>query len=313
MSPGFWALTPFSLAPEEKVRAQAEMKSLGRPGVGEQILAQAGFVDVRRHAVPFAWEFPDPETFARMLASTGPAYEAIQEVGEEEFYRRCVQTATERLREGVPLRAEIDCVGFTARVPQRRAGILMGTAADTEDTQAMAKEDLEMLGFVSNVTKLWMHDPVSRDVIFDAVRASAKGAGLSIAERGVATVVAATAAGDSYCPLAWGSKLGTATSPELAASVLLGSDELLDERSRAIAAWARKAVAAHEQATTEDIDRLRTVGFTDPEIVRLTTFIALRVAFSLINGALGARPEQEYVDHVDVQVRAAWERALLAR
>ena len=24
-----------------------------------------------------AWEFPDPETFARALASTGPAYEAI--------------------------------------------------------------------------------------------------------------------------------------------------------------------------------------------------------------------------------------------
>ena len=30
-------------------------------------------------------------------------------------------------------------------------------------TEAMAKEDLEMLGFVSNVTKLWMHDPVSWD------------------------------------------------------------------------------------------------------------------------------------------------------
>ncbi|TGN65746.1 class I SAM-dependent methyltransferase [Nocardioides eburneiflavus] len=132
VSPGAWALAPFVLAPEEKVDAQARMVSIGRPGVGEELLAEAGFVGVRRHAVPFAWEFPDPETYARMLASTGPAYEAIQAVGEEEFHRYCVELAIQRVREGLPLRAEIDCVGFTAQVPEATAELpLLGAPAAT--------------------------------------------------------------------------------------------------------------------------------------------------------------------------------------
>ena len=38
--------------------------------------------------MPFVFEFADPETYAAGLASTGPAYEAIQDVGEEEFLAR---------------------------------------------------------------------------------------------------------------------------------------------------------------------------------------------------------------------------------
>jgi hypothetical protein len=49
--------------------------------VGEELLARCGFVDIERVCVPFAWEFADPETYARTLASTGPAYEAILNVG----------------------------------------------------------------------------------------------------------------------------------------------------------------------------------------------------------------------------------------
>ena len=72
-SPGAWALAPFRLAAADKVDNQAVMVSLGRPGAGEQLLESCGFVDVERVDVPFAWEFADPETYARALASTGPA------------------------------------------------------------------------------------------------------------------------------------------------------------------------------------------------------------------------------------------------
>ena len=58
------------------------MVALGRPGAGEELLAQWGFVDIERVDVPFAWEYADPEHFARGVASTGPAYEAIRTVGE---------------------------------------------------------------------------------------------------------------------------------------------------------------------------------------------------------------------------------------
>ena len=45
-SPGAWALSPFRLANESKVQNQANMVALGRPGVGEELLASYGFEDV---------------------------------------------------------------------------------------------------------------------------------------------------------------------------------------------------------------------------------------------------------------------------
>jgi SAM-dependent methyltransferase len=122
VSPGVWALTPLRLAATEKVDNQAAMVSLGRPGAGEQLLAAHGFVDVERVAVPFAWEFADPELYARALAASGPAYEAIQNVGEAEFLRAAVELAREQRRDGLPLRAEINVVGYLARKPDRAVG-----------------------------------------------------------------------------------------------------------------------------------------------------------------------------------------------
>jgi len=118
ISPGAWALAPLRLAAAEKVGNQAEMVSLGRPGAGEQLLAAYGFGDVERVDVPFAWEFADPEVYARAVASSGPAYEAIQNVGEAEFHRAAVEQAREQLRDGLPLRASLNVVGYLARKPE---------------------------------------------------------------------------------------------------------------------------------------------------------------------------------------------------
>lgn len=116
-SPGAWALAPFRLASEEKVSNQASMVALGRPGAGEELLAAHGFVDVERWDVPFVWEFADPETYARAIASTGPAFESIQNVGEEQFLASAAEAARAHQREGLPLRAEIKVVGYLARTP----------------------------------------------------------------------------------------------------------------------------------------------------------------------------------------------------
>jgi SAM-dependent methyltransferase len=118
VSPGYWALAPLRLAATEKVDNQAVMVSLGRPGAGEQLLESYGFRDVERTEVPFAWEFADPELFARALESSGPAYEAIQNVGEAEFHRAAVEQAQAQLRDGLPLRAELKVVGYLARQPE---------------------------------------------------------------------------------------------------------------------------------------------------------------------------------------------------
>jgi hypothetical protein len=117
-SPGAWALAPFRLAAADKVSNQARMVSLGRAGAGEQLLASHGFLGVERVDVPFTWEFADPEVYARALAATGPAYEAIQNVGEAEFHRAAVEQAQGQLRDGLPIRAEINVVSYLASKPE---------------------------------------------------------------------------------------------------------------------------------------------------------------------------------------------------
>ena len=93
------------------------MVALGRPGAGEELLARCGFVDIERHEIPFVSEFADPEAYARAISSVGPAYEAIENVGEEEFIRSAIALARQRVRDGLPLRAPIAAVGYIARKP----------------------------------------------------------------------------------------------------------------------------------------------------------------------------------------------------
>ena len=61
-------------------------------------------------------------TMRAALAEAGtrpgcPAYEAIQNVGEAEFHRAAVEQAQRQLRDGLPLRASINVVGYLARKP----------------------------------------------------------------------------------------------------------------------------------------------------------------------------------------------------
>jgi len=111
-SPGAWMFAPFLWATEEKVEHQANMVALGRPGVGEAFLADRGFEVGERFEVPFVLEYADPATYARGLASTGPAFEAIQSIGEEAFLARAVTLAEEHVRPGLPLRGAVQLFGY---------------------------------------------------------------------------------------------------------------------------------------------------------------------------------------------------------
>ena len=111
-SPAAWMFLPLRWADEAKVDNQAQMVSLGRPGVGETFLSDAGFRPEERFLVPFRMEYADPEAYARGLAASGPAYESIQQIGEEEFHARARALAEEHVREGLPLRGEIQLFGY---------------------------------------------------------------------------------------------------------------------------------------------------------------------------------------------------------
>ncbi|PKW00218.1 methyltransferase family protein [Amycolatopsis echigonensis] len=319
-SPGAWSLSPFTLAAEPQVRNQADMNQMGRPGVGERLLADAGFADIERLDIPFVWEFADPEQFARALASTGPAYEAIEQVGAEEFHRRCVELAAGHVRDGLPLRAKINVAGFTARrpveVPESYegdfTGSFLGWYPPSEYAEQSRQADLDEDGFVWTVTKLWARMPGAFDDLFALQRSAAKFGGLSLRQRGVLTTAMAATLGDSACAYAWGGKYAKwADDPDVPASALRGDDDALPPDEKALAGWARKVVRDPNATTSADVDDLRRAGFTDDQIFAATLFLVLRLAFSSFNDALGLRLDQAVVDKLPAAVRDAvtWGRA----
>ncbi len=303
-SPGAWALSPFRLASEPKVANQAAMVSLGRPGAGEDLLTRFGFTDLRRMEIPFAWEFADPETYARALASSGPAYEAIQAVGEEAFLQHATDVGRERVRDGLPLRAEIKVVGYLARKPApsrlpdppaepSRAGFV-AEPASTPDVERLYAEDMDDNGFVMNSTRMFAHQPGLFDGLFDLQTQAHQAASLSVRQRGVLIAAMASTLGDSYCSLAWGERLARRTTPDLAAGLIGGDDSGWTEDEQALAVWARKIVRDPNGTSAECLEPLRRVGYTDAKIVAITAFVALRMAWSTMNDALGLHPDPQF-------------------
>jgi uncharacterized peroxidase-related enzyme len=307
-SEGAWALSPFTLATQAKVANQAAMVSLGRPGAGEALLPAMGFTDVERFEVPFVWEFADPASYARALASTGPAYEAIQAVGEDEFTRYAVEVAAERVRDGLPLRAPIKVVGYSARKPVAVASGGAGFLAApdvTPEVQALYDDDQGSLGYVMNVSRLWAQAPEAHDAMFDLLARAVELGGLSFRQRGILVTACASTLGDSYCSLAWGGKLATKAGEDVAGSVLRGDDDELDDQERVLAAWARKVARAPNATVAADVQALRDAGFDDRQVFAITLFVGLRLAFSTVNDALGALPDSALAASLPEQVLAA--------
>jgi hypothetical protein len=64
-------------------------------------------------------------------------------------------------------------------------------------------------------------------------------------------------------------------------------------------------VADPDSTALADVDGLRSAGLWQPEIFDATTFIALRLAFSTVNDALGARPDWQLAATAPAGVRDA--------
>lgn len=164
----------------------------------------------------------------------------------------------------------------------------------TTDAQHLFDADVADLGYVMNLSRLWAHQPGSLATYRDLLGQVASAGGLTFRQRGILISACAATMGDSYCSLAWGSRLAGETDAETAAGVLTGDDGKLTPAEQAMARWAR-TVARDPNATSEaDVRMLREAGFSDAEIFAITVFVALRLAFSTVNDALGARPDAAY-------------------
>jgi alkylhydroperoxidase family enzyme len=173
----------------------------------------------------------------------------------------------------------------------------------TPEAQALFDEDVAEDGYVMNVSRLWSHNAPLVTNLFDLMGQALAEQHLSFRQRGILVAACASTLGDSYCSLAWGSKLAGASDPDLAAAVLRGSDEGLNDEERGLASWARKVAGDPNHTTSEDVGTLRLLGFSDSQIFAITVFVALRLAFSTVNDALGVGP--------DPALRAAAPRAVV--
>lgn len=91
--------------------------SIGRPGVAEQLMTDAGLLPGTRTSLRLYWEFPDVELTARALAATGPAYLAMQHIGAEAFMASAREAAAGLYVEGLGVRAEVEVQFLVAAVP----------------------------------------------------------------------------------------------------------------------------------------------------------------------------------------------------
>ncbi|MEV0594596.1 hypothetical protein [Nonomuraea cavernae] len=180
----------------------------------------------------------------------------------------------------------------------------------TAEGRKVFDEDVAEVGYVMNLSRLWAYQPDVLNGLFDLMTETGVVHGLDLRGRGVLVAACASALGDSYCSLVWGGRLATQSDALTAAAVLRDtipqapdavppdSDALtggggLTAGERAMADWARKVARDPSGTNAADVERLREAGFDDAQIFAMTVFVALRVAFSTVNAALGARPDAE--------------------
>jgi uncharacterized peroxidase-related enzyme len=184
-------------------------------------------------------------------------------------------------------------------------GSFLEEPAVSAQVQALYDEDLAEGGYVWNVSRLWAHQPGTLEKLFELMSGAFTPSGLTFRQRAILVSAAASALGDSYCSLAWGGKLGQASDAAIAAGVLNGSDAGLTDQEKAMAGWARKVARDPNATTPSDIQALHDSGLTDGQVFAITAFVALRLAFSTINDALGAQPDAQLARSLPREVREA--------
>ncbi|GAA3633292.1 carboxymuconolactone decarboxylase family protein [Microlunatus ginsengisoli] len=193
---------------------------------------------------------------------------------------------------------------MSTAAPVAPAGFLADPVIDDQVRQ-MYDSDRELQGYVANLTRVWAHSPEALALLSYVLKRATEAAGIEPGQRALLVTATASALGDSYCSMAWGRKLAATSGADRAARVVAGADDGLDHRDRALAAWARRVVRDPSGTTADHVDALRAVGFDDPQIFAVTLFVALRIAFSTVNDALGAAPDVELAAMVPAELLAA--------
>ena len=104
------------------------------------------------------------------------------------------------------VRVPVGSHAATIRADEPGAGFL-AAPTHTPEAQRLFDDDLEGVGYVTNVSRLWAYMPAALDGLSDLMGQATRAGSLTLRQRAVLVTAAASTLGDSYCSLAWGKKL----------------------------------------------------------------------------------------------------------
>jgi uncharacterized peroxidase-related enzyme len=167
----------------------------------------------------------------------------------------------------------------------------------------MYETDRAIFGHLPNLTKAFSLRP-GVYAAWRALNGEIK-AGMDLRRYELATVAAARRLRSSYCALAHGSVLiDKFLEPEEVRAIVVDHRAAgLDPVDVAVMDLADKVAADATSVEEADIDRLRSLGLTDTEIVDVVAAAAARCFFSKMLDGLGARPDARYAE-LDPELRS---------
>jgi uncharacterized peroxidase-related enzyme len=172
----------------------------------------------------------------------------------------------------------------------------------TGSVAEMYRADEEAFGFLPNFTRAFSLQPA----VYQAWRQlnGAIKSGMDLRRYELATIAAAQRLRSSYCTLAHGSVLMKEflDAESVAALVTNHRAAGLSAAEVAVMDLAEKVVDDATAVEQEDIERLRSLGLTDAEILEVVLAAAARCFFSKTLDALGVEPDARYAD-LDAGVR----------
>jgi uncharacterized peroxidase-related enzyme len=166
----------------------------------------------------------------------------------------------------------------------------------TGATAELYTADRDTFGYLPNFTRAFGDRPAvyaAWQQLNGAIKSS-----MDLRRYELATVAAARRLRSSYCTLAHGSILiDKFLDPEtVRALVADGGTATLDSTDTAIVDFAEKVAADATAVEQADIDRLRSLGLTDADILDIVLAAAARCFFSKTLDALGVQPDAKYAE-----------------
>ncbi len=176
----------------------------------------------------------------------------------------------------------------------------------TAEAAVYLEKERAACGYVMNFERAWAWRPDLAEGFALVRKQLIQRSSLTAREIALLACTSARILGDSYCSLAWGTKLARMRGAAAAAEVLRGADPAASTaREVALRQWAEQIVRDPNGAEAVQVENLRTAGLSDLEIFEATLHVAFRLAFSAVNDALGARPDHQLVAAAPAEIRAA--------